>query len=170
MANGNRTNLIAGYVGVDIPEYIGKIHEQLYLGTCRWKMDENIHHDWWTCVKEITKFRQQTGTFFTKQLTTQISQILMTDKSRVVLYSCLRTPMDTFHGVDAFIVWWGSGRQESGRIVTLDITLKNEKEYRTDVLIPPQKLCNFRGLVQEVVGHLTKNPPKIYYNNNNQVQ
>lgn len=161
MANG--TSVVANGVGVTKPEYSGKIHERVYLGGCRWNAPKEFV-SWWQCVKEITTFRQQTGTLFTKELTTQISQILMTGKGNVVLYSSLDTPMDVFHGVDCFIIWWGSGRQESGRIVTMDLTLREEKSYKADVLITPQKLGNFRELVQEVVGHLTKNPPRIFYN------
>jgi len=164
LANG--TSVVgANTVVVERPEHSGKIHERVYLGNCRWKVSDEFW-GWWDCVSEITKYRQQTGTCFTKELTTQISQILMTNKSNITLYSCLDTPMDKYHGVDCFIIWWGSLRQESGRIVTLDITLKEEKpSHKADILVTPSKLCNFRELVQEIIGHLTKTSPRIFYNN-----
>lgn len=140
---------------------MGKVHELLYFGKCSWKL-QGAHHPWWNCVQEITKFKQQTGTKFTKLLTSSIASRLSINRKDLTFYSSIDSPFDEFHGIDGFIIWWTSHEKAVGRIVTFDITLKEEKEYKADILISPQKLNSFKILVSEITGCLIKPKPKIF--------
>ena len=66
-------------------------------------------------------------------LHTQVAMALeLEDWSELRLFSALRTPLDVFHGIDAFFEW-------KGRVVTLDLTCNRKKDgYKADLMIRPE--------------------------------
>ncbi len=66
-------------------------------------------------------------------LHTQVAMALELENwDELRLFSALRTPLDIFHGVDAFFEW-------QGRVVTLDLTCNQKKDgYKADLMIRPE--------------------------------
>src|SRR3990167_10601589 len=66
-------------------------------------------------------------------LHTQVAMALeLEDWGELRLFSALKTPLDVFHGIDAFFEW-------RGRVVTLDLTSNQKKdEYKADLMIRPE--------------------------------
>lgn len=69
----------------------------------------------------------------------QLGFISDEDLSRLKYYTAVGSPLDYFHGVDAFIILEGKTKQDPEALVTFDVALKNgaseKQDARADIII-----------------------------------
>ncbi|MCG2695295.1 hypothetical protein L6261_04440 [Candidatus Parcubacteria bacterium] len=141
---------------------IGKIHEELYFGKCPWQSNE--HEEWFECFKRIIRIGHQEGTLFTESFYKEIAWRLgYSNNNNIEFFSAIGSPLDLFHGIDGFVVVWLDEKKCNAKIVTLDITLKGEKDVlKSDFLITPPALNNTTLLIESIVLFL-KTSERILY-------
>ncbi len=143
---------------------VGKIYERSFFGKCPWQSED--YESWWECVRRIIKTGDQPGTDFTKIFCKEIAWRLgYNDNDNVIeFFSAVDSPLDRYHGIDGFVVMWLSEEHDNAKIVTLDITLKPEKDYKSDFLITPQVLGKIHLLITNIVLGLRKSKKRVFYN------
>jgi hypothetical protein len=56
------------------------------------------------------------------------------DQDRIKFYTSVKTPLDVFHGIDAFVQFKDSN--EKKYLITFDLTLNTQKkEYKSDIIV-----------------------------------
>lgn len=117
-------------------------------------------------LKLVKKFQPwdptNPGKDFLKELRLEVIERLKLppgQEDRVKVYTALRSPLDKFHGIDAFVEFKKNGQTE---IATLDISLNPKKQegYKADLIIdnvpdPKEDEVGYLKAVDKLAGQIS---------------
>ena len=121
----------------------GHLFEEKVIGTCRAKWT-GVHLRWHDAVDEVRKNQPPLRTPTAAKLMAIVSEkVGMPVRFRTAVGSCA----DVMHGIDGFF------ELESGVIVTIDLTLNDNKDAcKADVLVGLEDVRNLAVLAARIAG------------------
>jgi len=131
--------------------YTGHLFEEEVLGKCRWTSKDYIP---FRKAMDIVKKNQAVDPTDPKSGAANdfhalvCEELGVDDYTEVSLYTSVGSPLDYYHGVDAFVEW-------KGAFVSIDLTLdKGKVEYKADIILHEDDVYTKEGSVNRERLHL----------------
>ncbi|MDQ2932828.1 MAG: hypothetical protein M3Q80_00415 [bacterium] len=128
----------------------GHIVEEEILGTCHVQWDGKMYHRYMESMELARKCQSGDPSApildgARKLHVAVATQMKISDRRSLQLYSAVGTPLDRFHGVDGWFEF-------QGVVITFDLTLSTQKDVaKADVVIHAQELeDNFEFAARDV--------------------
>lgn len=144
----------------------GKEYEREKLGRCLWRVTDHLF--FFDCIQVIVNTTRRFGLqeedipIFAMDLKKSLVKHLKCKDGEVQYYTAVDSPLDRYHGVDCFFIWWEGKDRSKGKIVTIDITSKKFKsEFKADFLITRESLAEEEA--QKIAKFLREGPDRIFY-------
>lgn len=146
--------------------YTGKLLEEEILGCCLWVWDGYLSFR--ESVKKVKAFQPWDPTDPRPRAANDfhffVSEALEVECSELGFFTSVGTPLDRYHGVDAFFEY-------NGRVATVDLTSNGKKdEYKADLIVHEEDIYQEDGNVNQerlqelaslVAGLLKKEPRRL---------
>jgi len=137
----------------------GKVFEKKLLGECPLKIGGFMYFvDSIKLIITATRrlqLKEDRYTEFVKEFINVLSKKLSCNNKNIEFFSALETPLDNYHGVDGFFVFWKNSKKNICRFATIDVSLRQKVSFRANFLVTDRDIIEKKAI--EIANYLKKN-------------
>lgn len=127
--------------------YTGHLFEEEVVGKCLWIWNAYVPFDRSLATVKASQPKNwdphDPSTPVSNDLHALVVDLLDEEYDNVSFFTAVGSPLDYYHGVDAFIEY-------HGQVVTLDVTINKHKDsYKADVIIGEDDVYNDEGKINQ---------------------